>query len=38
MTSDDHDERLRVAPAVALVVVLTYEKRRRARTLAELAL
>ena len=38
MTSDDHNERLRGAFAVALVVFLTYEKRRRARTLAEWAL
>ena len=39
MASDDHDERLlRGALAVALGVFLTYEKRRRARTLAEWAL
>ena len=39
MASDDHDERLWGALAVvALVVFLTYEKRRRARTLAEQAL
>ena len=35
MALDDHDERLRGAPAVALVVFLTYEKRRRATTLVE---
>ena len=36
MASDYHDERLWGALAVvALVVFLTYEKRRRARTLAE---
>ena len=36
MASDDHDLRLWGAPAVvALVVFLTYEKRRRTRTLAE---
>ena len=35
MALDDHDEHLWGALAVALVVVLTYEKRRRARTLAE---
>ena len=38
MVSDSHDERLRGALAVALVVFLTYEKRRRARTLAVWAL
>ena len=38
MAPDDHDEHLRGALAVALVVCLTYEKRRRARTLAEWAL
>ena len=38
MASDDHDECLRGALAVALVVFLTYEKRRRARTLSEWAL
>ena len=38
MASDDHDERVRGAFAVALVVVLTYKKRRRARTLVEWAL
>ena len=38
MVSDDHDECLRGALAVALVVFLTYEKRRRAKTLAEWAL
>ena len=35
MALDGHDERLRKALAVALVVLLTYEKRRRARLLAE---
>ena len=38
MPSDDHDERVRGALAVALVVVLTYNKRCQARTLAEGAL
>ena len=38
MASDDHDERVRGALAVALAVILTYKKRRRARTLAEWAL
>ena len=38
MASDDHDERLRGALAVALVVFLTYEKWRQARTLADWAL
>ena len=38
MASGDHDERVRGALAVPLVVFLTYEKRRRARTLAEWAL
>ena len=38
MAPDDHDERVRGALAIALVVVLTYKKRRRARTLAECAL
>ena len=40
MASDDHDERVRGALTVALVVFLTYinTKRHRARTLAEWAL
>ena len=38
MASDDHDGRVRGALAVALVIVLTYKKRRRSRTLAEWAL
>ena len=38
MVSDDHDEHVRRALAVALVVVLTYKKWFRARTLAEWAL
>ena len=38
MALDDHDEYLRGALALALVVILTYVKRRRARTLAEWAL
>ena len=38
MASDDHDKCLRGAIAVALVVFLTYEKRCRARILAEWAL
>ena len=38
MASDDHDERVRGALNVALVVVLTYKKRRRVRTLVEWAL
>ena len=38
MASDNRYERLWGALAVALVVFLTYEKRRRARTLAEYAL
>ena len=39
MASGDHDERVtRGALAVALVVVLTYKKRRRTKTLAEWAL
>ena len=38
MAADDHDQRLGGALAVALVVFLTYEKRRRVRTLTEWAL
>ena len=38
MASYDRDGRVRGALAVAVVVVLTYKKRRRARTLAEWAL
>ena len=39
MASDDHDELLRGALAtVALVVFSTYERRPRARTLAEWAM
>ena len=38
MALDDRDEGLRGALAVALVVFLTCEKRRRAKTLAEWAL
>ena len=38
MASDDHDERLREALPVALVVFLAYEKRHRATTFTEWAL
>ena len=38
MASLDHDERLRGALATTLIVFLTYEKRRRARTLIEWAI
>ena len=38
MASDDHDERLKGALAVALVVFLTYQKWCRAKTSAEWAL